>query len=148
MKIMILMKMILILLFMSHFWLGLMNLINAKHLKKKDNQRINGLLKDGEIFACQKMRKKKQNQFLLRNAFSARHYYTIWQYRDILALKDSIQFKNLYQIFLTDLPREQKVSIPLHQNVSILFVNNKYIGNILTTMMAVIVMEVKARSLY
>lgn len=56
--------------------------------------------------------------------------------------------QNLYQIFLTDLPREQKVSIPLHQNVSILFVNNKYIGNILTTMMAVIVMEVKARSLY
>ena len=35
MNIMILMKMILILLFMSDFWLGLMNLKNAKHLKKK-----------------------------------------------------------------------------------------------------------------
>ena len=35
MKIMILMKMILILLFMSDFRLGLMNLKNAKHLKKK-----------------------------------------------------------------------------------------------------------------
>ena len=55
--------------------------------------------------------------------------------------------QNLYQIFLTDLPREQNVSIPLDQNVSILFVNNIYLGNILTTLMAVILMEVQSRSL-
>ena len=30
-----------------------------------------GILEDGEILACQKMRKKEQNQFLLSNAFNA-----------------------------------------------------------------------------
>ena len=33
-KILIIMKMVLILLFLSDFWLGILNLKNAKHLKK------------------------------------------------------------------------------------------------------------------
>ena len=45
----ILMKMILIPLFLSDFWLGILTLKNAKHL----------ILKDGGIFACPKMRKKE-----------------------------------------------------------------------------------------
>ena len=31
------------------------------------------------------MRKKKFNQFLLSNAFSALYYYTIWKYQDTFA---------------------------------------------------------------
>ena len=31
---------------------------------------MRGILKDGRIFACQKMRRKKQNPFLLGNAFN------------------------------------------------------------------------------
>ena len=46
--IIILMKIILILLFMSNFWLGVVNLKNAQHLKR-----------DSGPFACQKMRNKK-----------------------------------------------------------------------------------------
>ena len=50
----IMMKMILISLFLSDFWLGILNLKNTKKLEK--DKRI---LKDGGIFACLKMRKKK-----------------------------------------------------------------------------------------
>ena len=48
---------------MSDFWIGVVNLKNAKHLEK-DQWRINACSvasykKDGGIFAYQKMRKKK-----------------------------------------------------------------------------------------
>ena len=53
-------KIILILLFLSDFWLGILDLKNTKNLKK-DECRINAnsVVKDGRTFACQKMRKKK-----------------------------------------------------------------------------------------
>ena len=40
---------------------------------------------DGGIVSCHKMKKKKQNQFLLRNvknAFNVRQFYGIQEYRD------------------------------------------------------------------
>ena len=63
----------------SNFWLGIINLKNAKHLKK-DRQIINACSLasnkiNGEwIGACQKIRKKEWSQLLLggvENAFSA-----------------------------------------------------------------------------
>ena len=38
---------------------------------------IPGMLKDGRIFACQNTRKKKQNQFLLSDAFNALVVYNL-----------------------------------------------------------------------
>ena len=58
------MKLILMLLFLSDFWLSILNLKNIKKLKK-DKQIINAN-SVGRIFAYQKMRKKKQNQLLLK----------------------------------------------------------------------------------
>ena len=100
MKIIILMKKILILLFMSLFWLAVVNLKNAKHFKKdkiKNECLYLAILKDNGIFACQKMRKKKQTQILLRsvkNAFNAYQQYKIWALQHNLLDKDLIQFKN------------------------------------------------------
>ena len=57
------MKFILILLFLSDFWLGILNLRNAK-LSKKDEEVSEELMprawhpKRCGIFACQKVRKK------------------------------------------------------------------------------------------
>ena len=39
--------------------------------KKELNE---GLIEDGWIFSCQKMREKKYNQFLLSNAFNAKQF--------------------------------------------------------------------------
>ena len=56
------MKMIPILLFLSDFWLGIINQKNVRHLKKKRSEELmsiaRGILKYGEAFACRKMKKK------------------------------------------------------------------------------------------
>ena len=51
----IMMQMILTLLFLSDFWLGILNLKNAKHLKEN----MWRIPKEGGLFACKKMRKRK-----------------------------------------------------------------------------------------
>ena len=54
----VLMKMILKILFMSDLWLGVIDLSNAKHLSKKKTT-LYYILQDGGIGAYQKMMKKK-----------------------------------------------------------------------------------------
>ena len=85
-----------------------MNKHNAKHLKKRVSEELMPVawhpmvefFKMIEYFACQKMRKKKQNRFLLSIAFSAHQQYTIWKYGDIFVHKDLMEFKSLYEICL------------------------------------------------
>ena len=76
--------MILILLPLSNFWLGILNLKNTKNLwseelmpEKSEKRKSEELMPvvcdipiDGGTFEGQKIRKKKQNRFLLSNAFN------------------------------------------------------------------------------
>ena len=71
-----LIKHTLIPLFLSDFWLDILNLKNAKNLNKMIREEL--MLIDGAIilperwwnFWMKKTRKKKQNRFLLSNAFN------------------------------------------------------------------------------
>ena len=65
--VMILMKMILKLLSMSDFRLGIINLKNVKYVKRDISKELMSVVwyPTRGIDACQKVRKKKWNQFLL-----------------------------------------------------------------------------------
>ena len=104
-----LMKMTLIILSLSDFWLAILNLKNAKHLKK-DKWRINansGILKVGEFLHVRRWEKRN----LINFYWVMFLMYTIWKYWNILPLdiahkflwisshfahKDLIWFKSLW----------------------------------------------------
>ena len=69
---------------LSDFWLGIENLKNAKHLKKKISEELIPITRHPKrwwIFACQKMKKKKQNQFLLSSAFNVYNLRVLGHFR-------------------------------------------------------------------
>ena len=78
----LLMKIILILSFLSDFWLVILNLKNTKKIKKtvKNYCKQCGILTDGGTFACQKMRKKGMEPISLSNAFNVYNLRVLEQF--------------------------------------------------------------------
>ena len=82
------MRMTLTLLFMSDFWLGIINLKNANRLKKDINEELMNVVQHpksqhlGHMKTCFSSKSLAQ-KFV--DSFSKQ--YIIWEYQDILALK-------------------------------------------------------------
>ena len=110
------MKMILILLFISGFWLGILNLKNKKHLKN-DKSRIN----------ANKVASQKMVEFLDVRRWEKRNMYTVWKDYDILTHKNLIKFKNILKHFSSKCILERISVLATIQNFQFFFMNNVYI---------------------